>query len=62
MRIFKETETSYDPYKKLAPNEGDPVYSKLIGSLTYAMCCTRLDIAFTVSILSRFTGNPSKEH
>jgi len=28
----------------------------------YAMNCTRLDIAYVVGRLSRYTSNPSKEH
>ena len=34
----------------------------MIGSLMYVMYCTRLDIAFAMCKLSRFTSNPSVEH
>ncbi|KAK4390497.1 Retrovirus-related Pol polyprotein from transposon TNT 1-94 [Sesamum angolense] len=37
-------------------------YASAIGSLMYAMHCTRPDIAFVVCRLSRFTSNPSIEH
>ncbi|GJU02780.1 zinc finger, CCHC-type containing protein [Tanacetum coccineum] len=33
-------------------------YSRVIGCLMYAMTCTRLDIAFVVGKLSRYTSNP----
>ena len=34
----------------------------MIGSLMYAMYCTRPDIIFAVCKLSRFTSNPSVEY
>ncbi|KAE8822081.1 hypothetical protein HRS9139_10470 [Pyrenophora teres f. teres] len=37
-------------------------YQSLIGSLMYLMLCTRPDIAYAVSQLSRFAANPSKKH
>ncbi|XP_072076859.1 secreted RxLR effector protein 161-like [Arachis hypogaea] len=37
-------------------------YASVIGSLMYAMHCTRLDIAFAVCKLSMFTGKPSNQH
>ena len=56
----------YDYVCKLEENSGKAVrqleYSKVVGSLMYAMNYTRPDIAFAVSMLSRFTENPSKEH
>ena len=56
----------YDYNKKLQSNNGIPVrqleYSRVIGSLMYAMSCTRPDIAFAVGMLSRFTSNPGKPH
>ena len=33
-----------------------------IGSLMYAMLCTRPDIAYAVSVTSRFQSNPGLEH
>jgi hypothetical protein len=37
-------------------------YSQIIGSLMYIMNCTRLDIAYSVSKLSRYTSNPGEDH
>ena len=37
-------------------------YSLVVGSLMYAMVGTRLDIAHTVGVVSRFLANPGKEH
>jgi hypothetical protein len=37
-------------------------YSSTIGSLMYAMVCTRLDIAHAVGVVSRYMSNPGKEH
>ena len=37
-------------------------YASVIGSLMYAMVCTRPNIAYAVSVTSRFLTNPSKEH
>ena len=34
-------------------------YASIIGSLRYA---TRLDIAYVVGVLCRFTSKPSKDH
>ena len=37
-------------------------YSSAVGSLMYAMVCTRPDIAHAVGVVSRFLSNPGKEH
>ena len=37
-------------------------YASAVGSLMYAMVCTRPDIAYAVGITSRFLANPGKEH
>ncbi len=37
-------------------------YASAIGSLMYAQVCTRPDIAYAVSVLSRFQSNPGHEH
>ena len=37
-------------------------YSRIIGSLMYVMNCTRPDIAYSVSKLSRYTSNPGVDH
>jgi ATP-binding cassette subfamily B (MDR/TAP) protein 1 len=33
-------------------------YASAVGSLMYAMVCTRPDIAHAVSVVSRFLSNP----
>ena len=37
-------------------------YGSAVGSLMYAMVCTRSDIAHTVGVVSRFLSDPGKEH
>ena len=37
-------------------------YASAIGSLMYAMVCTRPDITHAVGVVSRFLSNPGKEH
>ncbi len=37
-------------------------YAPMLGSLMYAMICTRPDLSTAVSILSRYTRNPKKIH
>ena len=37
-------------------------YANAVGSLMYAMVCTRPDIAYSVSLVSIFMSNPRKVH
>jgi hypothetical protein len=37
-------------------------HASAIGSLMYAMVCTRPDIAHAVGVVSRFMSNPGKQH
>jgi len=37
-------------------------YANAVGSLMYAMVCTRLDLSYSVSLVSRFMENPGKAH
>ena len=37
-------------------------YSSAVGSIMYAMVCTRLDISHAISVVSRYMANPGKEH
>lgn len=37
-------------------------YQEAIGSLMYLMLCTRPDIAYSISNLSKFSANPTREH
>jgi hypothetical protein len=63
---IKEASTPYDSKFKLTENSGRAIaqleYASAIGSLMYAMHCTRPDISFAVCKLSRYTNNPSTEH
>src|SRR3954469_22976280 len=49
-----------------SPGEEDEMsrvpYASAVGSLMYAMVCTRPDLAFAVSTVSRFMSNPGKQH
>lgn len=58
--------TPYDPSRHLNKNKGSIVsqaeYAKIIGSVMFLMNCTRSDIAYVVSRLSRYTHNPGSEH
>lgn len=40
----------------------DKPYASLVGSLMYAQVCTRLDIAFPISVLGRFQSNLGQAH
>ena len=37
-------------------------YVSAVGNVIYAMVCYRLDIAHTVSQVSKYMANPKKEH
>ena len=63
---IKDANTPFDSSVKLEKNDGRVVdqleYASAIGSLMYVAQCTRTDISFAISKLSRFTSNPSMEH
>ncbi|WKA10744.1 hypothetical protein VitviT2T_028301 [Vitis vinifera] len=63
---IKYANTPFDSSIKLEKNDGRSMaqleYASAIGSLMYAAQCTRADISFAVSKLSRFMSNPSVEH
>ena len=55
--------------KKMCPSTPEEIermskipYASAIGSLMYAMLCTRPDIAHAVSVTSRYQSNPGEEH
>ena len=66
MLLGNDVSTPFDPCVKLYKNKGATVsqldYRRAIGCLMYIMSCIRPDIAYEVSILSRYTSNPSGEH
>ena len=37
-------------------------YSSVVGSLIFAMVCTRLDLSHAVSVVSRYMYNPGKDY
>ncbi|XP_042951770.1 secreted RxLR effector protein 161-like [Carya illinoinensis] len=37
-------------------------YASMVGSVMYAMVCTRPDLTYAVSVVSRFMSNPGKAH
>lgn len=53
---FKLLYQSLDSIKTAHP------YRELVGSIMYLMTCTRPDIAFTISLLSRFQSRPNDYH
>ncbi|GJY48723.1 zinc finger, CCHC-type containing protein [Tanacetum coccineum] len=58
--------THMDPVEKLKPNTGKPMdqleYSTELLLDVLLMTSTRPDIAYAIGRLSRFTGNPSRQH
>ena len=37
-------------------------YANAVGSVMYMMLCTRPDLAHSISVLSRYMGNPGRDH
>ena len=37
-------------------------YANIVGCIMFAMVCTRPDLAYPVSMVSRFMGNPGRAH
>ena len=64
----KSVATPFDSSVHLFPmNNDDEIfnqknYASIIGSLRYATDCIKLDIAYAVRVLRRFTSKPSKDH
>jgi hypothetical protein len=50
------------PYDKQASKDDIELYGSMIGSEMYLVVQTRPDIAYAVSVLSRFLSNPSPQH
>ena len=71
LKKFKQNDSSpmrtlVDVNLHLSKNNGKSLsqqeYAKAIGNLMYVMNCTHLDIAYTISKLSRYTSNPGLDH
>ena len=54
----KQCPSTYEKKKKMQ----HVPYASAVGSLMYAMVCTRPDIAHAVSTVSRFMSNPGRPH
>ena len=59
----------FKPTKEMCPRTQEAIdymskvpYSSTIGSLMYAMVCTRPDIAHVVGVVSRYMNNLAKEN
>ena len=37
-------------------------YASTVGSIMYAMTCTRLDVAYSLSVTSRYQSDPGENH
>ena len=48
--------------KKEKEDIASTIYSLAVGSLMYAMVCTRPDIAHAIGVVSRFMVNLGKDH
>ena len=59
---FKLRKKSCSSSKKEKEDIASTIYSSVVGSLMYAMVCTRPDIAHAVGVVSRFMVNPGKDH
>ena len=58
-----ELSTTQSPSTNEEKNEMSSIpYSSAVGSLMYAMICTRPYIAHVVGTVSIFLSNPAKEH
>ncbi|GJX84109.1 putative RNA-directed DNA polymerase [Tanacetum coccineum] len=56
------TDKDYPSSKKNIEKMDKVPYASAVGSLMYAMVCTRPDLANKVGVVSRFLSNPGKKH
>nr|GFC51744.1 retrovirus-related Pol polyprotein from transposon TNT 1-94 [Tanacetum cinerariifolium] len=59
---FKLTDKDCPSSKKNIEKMDRFPYTSVVGSLMYAMVCTRPDLAHAVCVVSRFLSNPGKKH
>ena len=38
------------------------LYASVVGSIMYAMLCTRPDVAYVIGIVSKFQTDPGEDH
>jgi hypothetical protein len=68
MEYCKAIGVPLDPKTKLEKNVNKDdemvkvLYQQAVGSLMYAMLCTRPDLAYPISMVSQHMANPSLEH
>ena len=73
MHDAKPVSTPIAPHFKLSaarcPSSNEDVeymskvsYSSVVGSLMYAIICSRLDLSYAMSLVSRYMSNLGKEH
>ncbi len=68
MEEYKPIEVPLDPKVKLQRNANgndeskDFPYQQAVGSLMYAMLCTRPDLEYPISMLSQHMANPNMKH
>ncbi|GJV87895.1 putative RNA-directed DNA polymerase [Tanacetum coccineum] len=59
---FKLTDKDYPSSKKNIEKMDRVLYASAVGSLMYAMVCTRPNLAHAVGVISRFLSNPGNKH
>ena len=59
IRLFELNTTQLESKKEYMSRVS---YTSDVGSLIYAMVCTRANLAQAISVMSRYMGNPGKEH
>jgi hypothetical protein len=59
---FRLTKDQLSKTDKEKAYMGKVPYVLVIGSLMYAMVCTRLDIAHAVGVMSKYMSKPGKQH
>ena len=59
---FKLSSKQYPQSLKDEEEISQVLYASAVRSLMYVMVCTRLNLAYAVSTVSRFISNPGKQH
>ena len=59
---FKLSAESYPKSEEQMERMSHIPYSSAVGSLMYTMVCIRPDLAYAVSMVSRYMYNPGKDH